>query len=285
MKKILLPTDFSDNSLNAIRYAMAFYQNEPCKFYVLNIQKVSSFVSDDLMAMQPSETIFHSLIDSAKTKVKTLIRTLKEDYQNTLHEFEAKVDYDNFIDGINQLIDLEQIDMIVMGTRGASTMSKKLFGSHTVRVIQRCSCPVLAIPNNYTYSKISDIAFPSNYYTAYNSEDLVPLINLVELNNYNVHVIHVKNSEHLTEYQENNRAYLDSCFSKVNHSFVELEEDKLFKVITNYINNNDIGLLTMMSRKHSFLERLFVTHPTESFAFNLKVPLLVMENTGSFYIK
>ncbi len=60
MKKILLPTDFSENSTNAIHYAMAFFKDEACEFYVLNVQKMSSFISDDLMAAQPSVTIFDS---------------------------------------------------------------------------------------------------------------------------------------------------------------------------------------------------------------------------------
>ena len=100
-----------------------------------------------------------------------------------------------------------------------------------------------------------------------------------------VHVIHVKNSDYLTDYQKNNRAFLDSCFTNVNHSFVELEQGDLFNSVTDYITTHEIDLLTMMSRKHSFLERLFVRHSVESFAFDLKVPLLVMENTGEFYLK
>lgn len=285
MKKILLPTDFSDNSINAIRYAIELYKSEQCEFYLLNVQKVSSFVSDDLMAMQPSETIFNSLISSAKDRITRFIKKIKTEYKNPLHEFKSKVDYDNFIDAINQLVEIEQIDLIVMGTKGASNIGKTLFGSNTVRVIQRCKCPVLAIPNDFKYSEIRNVAFPSNYYTKYNSENLLPLIHLAEKHNYTVHVIHVKESEHLTEFQENNRAFLDASFSNVNHSFVELDEGRLFKAITNYITDNNIDLLAMMSRKHSFLERLFTTHPVESFAFDLKIPLLVMENTGDFYLK
>ncbi|MEH6537176.1 MAG: universal stress protein [Psychroserpens sp.] len=285
MKKILLPTDFSENSINAIHYAIEFFKYEACEFSVLNVQKVSSFVSDDLMAMQPSETIFNALVTSAKEQIKRLITDLETIYGNTLHTFKSKVDYDNFIDAINQVVELEAIDLIIMGTKGASNLGKTLFGSNTVRVIQRSSCPVLAIPNNYKYSEIKDIAFTSNYYTEYKSEDLLPLVNMAEHYDYKVHVIHVKDAEHLTQYQENNRAFLDACFTNIDHSFIELEGGDLFKVITTYIPEHHIDLLAMMSRRHSFLERLFVTHPVESFAFDLKVPLLVMENTGDFYLK
>ena len=66
MKAILLPTDFSKNSMNAIEYAVSLFENETCEFYVLNIQKASAFVSDDFMAVSSSATIYNTIIDTAK---------------------------------------------------------------------------------------------------------------------------------------------------------------------------------------------------------------------------
>lgn len=268
-----------------MRYALEYFRDDPCKFIILNVQKVSSFVTDDLMAMQPSDTIFKSLIESSKQKVKQLIKQLKSENNNSLHQFESKVDYDNFIDAINQAIELEDVELIVMGTKGASNIAKTIFGSNTARVIQRANCPVLAVPNDYRYDGIKHIAFPSNYFTEYNRNDLKPLLNLAQKSNPEVSILHVKEDEYLTEYQENNRAFLDECFSNQHHAFIDLEQGNLFNKITDYIIENDVDLLAMMSRKHSFLERIFTRHAAESFAFNPKVPLLVMENTGNFYLK
>ena len=58
-------------------------------------------------------------------------------------------------------------------------------------------------------------------------------MDIVDMKKPIVNILHVKESQHLTEYQENNRALLDECFSKVNHAFIELEEGDLFKKITN----------------------------------------------------
>lgn len=285
MKKILLPTDFSDNSIDAIHYAVEFFGSHTCEFYLLNVQKVSSFVSDDLMAMQPSESIFNSIVNAAKERLEKLIMHIESQYENKLHNFKSKVDYDNFIDAINQLVDIEDIDLIIMGTKGASNIAKTIFGSNAARVIQRANCPVLAIPNGYKYLPVEHIAFTSNYYTKYNTEDLKPLLDIVDMKKSQINILHVKESDYLTEHQENNRALLDECFLNTNHAFIELEEGDLFKKITNYLVDKDINLLAMMSRKHSFLERLFVRHAAESFAFDLRVPLLVLENTGEFYLK
>ena len=54
MRNILLPTDFSKNSMNAINYALAFLKDQKCKFYILNVQKASSFITDDMMVVNSS---------------------------------------------------------------------------------------------------------------------------------------------------------------------------------------------------------------------------------------
>ncbi|MCK0109426.1 universal stress protein [Flavobacteriaceae bacterium S0825] len=279
MKLILLPTDFSKNSINAINYAVELFKNEACEFYVINIQKASSFVSDDLMTMTSSATVYHTLIDVAKKSIKNVIKDLKETYNNDLHKFYSIVDYDNFVDGINQACDTRGIDLIIMGTKGASGAEKVLFGSNTARVMQRCSTPVLAIPDGCKFKGLDKIAFTSNFSIRYISEDLKSLFDISKLYNSSIDILHVTEDE-LTSNQMDNRAYLDRYFSNLNHEFVNLQESDVFKAIQDYIKDYDIKILAMTSRQHSFLERLFNRHLVEAFAFNIDIPFLVMENSN-----
>ena len=280
MKSILLPTDFSNNSINAIQYALELFKGERCEFYILNVQKASSFVSDDLMTMHSSTTIYQNLIESAKTSIKSIIVDLKKKYKSDNHVYHSIVDYDNFIDAINQIVKTKNICLIVMGTKGATGAEKVLFGSNTARVMQRCNCPVLAIPDNCKFKNLVKIAFTSNFLTLYKKAELKPLITLAEKFNSKIDVLHLTKGEHLTVGQENNRAFLDECFSNLSHEFINLANSDLFKTIEHYLLFNDINLLAMMSRKHSFLERLFTKHNVETFAFKVSVPFLEMENTG-----
>lgn len=280
MKTILLPTDFSKNSLNAIDYAMELFKDETCDFYFLNIQKASSFVSDDLMTMSSSTTIYQTLINTAKKSIENVIKTIKDYYQNDKHTFHSNVDYDNFIDGINQMCDAVDIDLIIMGTKGATGAERVLFGSNTVRVMQRCHTPVLAIPDGCKFSGIDSIAFASDYLTHYNENDLESMLDIALHHNAKIDVVHMLQKEHLSEDQENNRAFLDSIISNITHEFVTLENEDIFEVVKKYIEDNNIKMLAMMSKKYSFLERLFSQHNVEVFGFKINVPFLVMENTG-----
>jgi len=280
MKSILLLTDFSSNSINAIHYALELFKGERCEFYLLNVQKTSSFVSDDLVAMEASTTIYQNLVETSKKSIKKIISDLNRKYKTENHIYHSIVDYDNFIEAIKQIVKAKDISLIVMGTKGATGAEKVIFGSNTVRVIQRCDCPVLAIPDNCKFRSLDKIAFTSNYLTHYKKSEIKPLVSLAKKFNSKIDVLHLTKGEHLSVNQENNRAFLDECFMSLKHEFINLCNTDLFKTVEHYILYNDIDLLAMMSRKHSFLERLFTKHNIETFAFQVSIPFLVMNNTG-----
>ena len=280
MKKILLPTDFSKNSLSAIDYAMELFKDEPCQFFVLNIQKASSFVSDDFMTMSSSTTIYQTLIDTAKKSLENVIRTVKAHYNNEKHTFESRVDYDNFIDAIVQMCETHDIDLIVMGTQGATGAEKIMFGSNTVRVMQRCSTPVLAIPEGCKYNGLDTIGFTSDYHYDYKPQEMGLLLELAEKHQSKLQVLHFMDHEELSETQKEMKARLDEILLKLPHEFVGLTNGNMFEAVKTHLLVQDVKLLAMMRRKHSFLERLFTTHPVETFGFHIKTPFLVIENTA-----
>ena len=181
MKSILLPTDFSNNSLNAIHYAIEMFADDQCEFFFLNVQKVSSFMSDDLIAMEPSTTIYQNLIETSKKKLETIITDVRKKFKIGIHIYHSIVDYDNLVDSINQIVKSKNIDLIVMGTKGATGAEKIIFGSNTVRVIKGTDSPILAIPDNCKYGKLDRIAFPSDYLHRYEIKEMKPLINLYNM--------------------------------------------------------------------------------------------------------
>ena len=280
MKSILLPTDFSKISLSAIDYAMELFRNEECEFYFLNIQKASSFVSDDLMTMSSSATIYQTIIDTAQKSIKNVINTITSYYKNEKHSFYSVVDYDNFIDGINQICKAKSIDLIIMGTKGATGAERVLFGSNTVRVMQRCHTPVLAIPEKCKFQDIDKIVFTSDYLSHYKTKELQSLFTIASLFNAKIDVLHLSNQEKLSDIQKNNKAYLDKIFEGLTHEFVEVEDEELYKTVQNYVDSNNIKMVAMSSRKYSLLDRLFTRHNVEKFGFKIHVPYLVMEDTG-----
>ena len=279
MKTILLPTDFSNNSLNAIHFAMKIFKEVECTFYILNVQKASSFVSDDLMTASASVNLYQAIIDISKKSLHNVIENIESKYKNPKHQFNPIVDYDNFIDSINQACEVNKIDLIIMGTKGARGLEKIVFGSNTVRVMQRGETPVLAIPNNYKYKAFKRVAFLSNYLTEYKKEDLLTFLEIIHSNNSSVDVLHVSQGNRLTKDQEQHIGLLDDYLAKVSHRFIDLKGEDVYKEVNDFMKLNEINLLAMVNRKHSFFERFLTTQKVEDFGFNINVPFLVMRNT------
>ncbi len=277
MNNILLPTDFSKNSMNAIYYAIEFLKNQECDFYILNVQKVSSFITDDMMVVNSSTTIYKTLIDAAKKSIDNIITTLNDEFRNSKHKFHSIVDYDNFIDSINQACKKYSIDLIIMGTKGASGLKKVLFGSNTVRVMQRCNVPVLAIPEGCKYENIENLAFATTNSKQFSQEELVVLNEIQTLNKASVQILHLADQNHLVYDAHDNVEFLNTNFSNAKHEFIDAPSDDMYNVVHNYIEKNNINMLAIMNKKHSFLERLFNTHTVERFAFKIDIPLLVMQ--------
>ncbi|WP_396601489.1 universal stress protein [Algibacter sp. R77976] len=277
MKNILLPTDFSKNSINAIHYALEFFKNEKCQFYILNIQKASSFISDDMMVVNTSATIYKTLIDAAKKSINNIITTLNKDFKNNNHQFHSIVDYDNFVDSINQVIVKHDIDLIIMGTKGASGIAKVLFGSNTVRVMQRCVAPVLAIPDGYKFKKLENLAFATTNSECFNRGHLDVLSEIITLSHASAHILHLADQNHLVYETHDNEYFFKTNFSQGKHEFIDTSKGDMFNVVHNYIAKHNIDMLAIMNKKHSFFERIFTTHAVERFAFKIDIPLLVMQ--------
>lgn len=278
MKTILLPTDFSKNSINAINYAVALFKDVECCFYLLNVQKASSFISDDMMVVSASATIYKTLIDAAKKSISNIISEIKKKHNNKKHQFYSVVDYDNFIDAIKQVSKKHEVDLVVMGTKGATGLEKIIFGSNTVRVIQRCNLPVLAVPDGSKFNGINKIAFSTSNSKLFTAREFEPLKDLIAMENSKLDILHLADQNHLAYNDFDNMSFFNTNFSHAKHEFIDTNTKDMYKTVHRYIASNKIDLLAMMNKKHSFLSRLFKRHDVETFAFNIDIPFFVIQN-------
>ena len=113
MKKILLPTDFSPNSINAIHYALDLFKDEKCIFYLLNVYRVPYVTSQDVAYVNTE-----ALIDLEEGLKKTSEERLKELVEklmargNKNHLFEAESDYNFLSDSVKKIVKEKEIDLI-----------------------------------------------------------------------------------------------------------------------------------------------------------------------------
>ncbi|WP_405415336.1 universal stress protein [Maribacter sp. Asnod1-A12] len=276
MKHILIPTDFSHNSWNALEYALQFFRNISCTFYVLNIdEQCNSDVADNSILVKSK----HKKV-SVREKLNDLAYRIKNLTTNNLHQFIILEELGGFTDIIKKTVDDKKIDLIVMGTKGASGSETRIFGHNTSNVITKVPCNVLVIPEKTIIKSPNKIAFPTDFNLFYNYPILNSITEILELSSASLEVLHMSQTKSkFTSSQIINKTYLldylKELFSE-SHSFHNILGTDVKNSVINYIDENKIEMMTMLAKNINLFQQLFFTNSIEQSSFHSTIPLLVI---------
>ncbi|WP_452226756.1 universal stress protein [Lacinutrix cladophorae] len=278
MYNILLPTDFSKNSWNAIKYALHFYEYSICNFYLLHVNKLNNIAMDDTSYIATSTTIQDEYIKPSKKKLVALLKKIANQIpNNTNHKFYTVSDYNFFIESIREQVQEKKINTIVMGTKGASGLKKYIVGSNTADVITKVKCTTLVVPENAKYHKIEEIAFPTDYSINYNLQTLFPLSKILDRTTSQLRIIHIKTeAEKLNTNQEKNKELLADYFNNYKYSFHYLTSKKVEDAVQCFIESRDVDLITMVAKNLNYFQQILFHNKVEEISYHTDIPFLVM---------
>ena len=273
MINVLLPTDFSDNALNAIHYAEKLFRNERCTFYLLNTYTPVIYSYDFQMN---TGGYLGEVSDVIKTNSISELKKIKDKFLNVLHTVETISSFNILTDEIIEIVEENDIDLVIMGTKGATGAREVLFGSNTIHVIKRAKCPVLAIPDGYFFEKPSDILFPTDYKVDYTENQLNILKTIAAVYKSKLHVLHVSYSRDLNQEEINNKLKLERLLVDFNDTYHNVKDQEITEAINEFQKSTYVQLLMMINNKHSFFENLFFKPVISQIGFHLNVPFLVI---------
>lgn len=271
--QILIPTDFSDNAWSAALYAIKLYANVPCTFY---FSHTWTFLNTGTRTY-----ISPKYIDPLKDEVKNQLAAFKERAQaesvNPDHEFETLYNEGELWDTVELALRKHSIDMVVMGTKGATGAKKLILGSNAVTVLSKIKRrPVMLVPNKCEYTDPKNIVFPTDFNRSYGVE-LEPLKKLADLHDSVIDVLHIQGKEELSEVQNENLEMLKEALKGHEHRFNWMGEyDKKADAIMDFVKENDMNVLTMINYEHSFIENLTKEPIVKRIGFKSKIPFLVV---------
>lgn len=276
MKNILLPTDFSENSWNAIKYVLQLYKDNTCKFYLLNTYTPIVYHVEHVMVTPSQFGLIDAVRESSVNGLNTLHKQIEKTFKNPKHSFEKIASFNTLILEIKELVEEKKIDYVIMGTKGATGAKEVLFGSNTVQVFKHVKCPVLAIPDNFEFETPHDILFPTDYEINYQDKQIKPIVEIAKQFTSRINVLHVSYGTDLLDEQEQNKAKLEAYFKKIAHLFHEVSNQDVTDAITSFQQKARINLLIMINNKHSFFENLFFKSTVSQIGFHLNIPFLVI---------
>lgn len=275
MKHILLPTDFSDNAWIAIQYAIHFFKNENTTFHIVHTYR--PLLTPDHFLGHTSQVSYEEAIHRiSEENLTETLEKIQQEFGNTPnHIFQTHSLFNTITDGLNQVIKNHKVDLVIMGTQGATGAKEVFLGSNTVHVIKKVKCAVLAIPSNFEYKKPSKILFPNDLEVDYDNFKLDVLKNIALSNQSEMHVLHVHTTE-ISERRNQTKEQLKQFFEGVPFTFHLHKGTDVLQAIDQFQKELNADLLTMLRNKHTFLEKIFFKSNIDQIGYHITKPFLVI---------
>lgn len=280
MLSILLPTDFSENSKNAINYALEFFKYQKVQFHFMHAYRNEFYDHDELVSRDVFDDVLEKVKTDSKNNLEKLLKEVNEIAPNPRYTYHSISANNSLVEEANEIADKHNIDLIVMGTKGKSNERHIIFGSQTFQVLKYVDCPVLAIPSNYKNTQPKHILFPTDYLIPYKRRELKLLSVLAKSYRSKIDVMYVSTSNKLSIRQEDNKDFIKDALI-VNKVDFNIKNDKnVADAIISHIEESDIDMITMVNTQHSFLEDMLFPSTIDKVSFGLEIPLLAMQNTN-----
>ncbi len=268
VKRILVPTDFSDTARNAFRYALSLANVWGADIDLVHVLRPA--VDVGVLAgggQEPSQTprrkmdllfeeAFEAGIESSRIKVNRLL-------------VNGQVGEE-----IRKLIHSQSVDLVIMGTTGESGMLGKWLGSTSTEVARKANCPVLLVPGLLQFSPYKQVVYAFDGQL----QDLKCLqqgVELVEGFKPGFHLAQVEkqgSTYHLVQKRMNL-----SGVSQLNELFFNtIQSPDVLSGLSAYVDQSDADLLVFSTWRRSVLEDLFHRSVTRKMILRATIPILVL---------
>ncbi|MFS4467870.1 universal stress protein [Maribacter sp. 2210JD10-5] len=279
-KRVLLPTDYSKNALNAIRYALSLYKNVTCDFYFLNAFQASGYSLDSLMVAEPGEKFYETAKRESQKGMERLMEVLRLHPENEKHTFHTVCTFNSLLVAVEEVLKAKDIDIIIMGTKGITDSSNAILGTNTVGIMEKVTqSPVIAVPAGFSFSAPKEIVFPTDYKTVFRRKELNYMFEIARLHGSNIRVLHIEQTE-LSTGQENNKALLEEMMEGIAHSFHTLTKVKVAQGIETFIQSRGSDMIAFLNRKHRFFSSILSNPLLKEIGYDSEIPILVLKDNS-----
>jgi nucleotide-binding universal stress UspA family protein len=142
IKKILYPTDFSESSLEALKYALSFAKEYRAKLVILHVINENIFTESlNLPRVVSIDTLEKEMVREAEKRMKSLLPAAT---RKTVERETVILKGAPFLE-IIRFAREKDIDLIIIGTHGRSGFQQIIFGSTAEKVVRKAPCPVLSV--------------------------------------------------------------------------------------------------------------------------------------------
>tara|TARA_R100000935_G_scaffold15425_2_gene30792 strand:+ start:19949 stop:20800 length:852 start_codon:yes stop_codon:yes gene_type:complete len=278
-RKILLPTDFSKNAWNALRYASELYKNEEVDFYLLNAFTTNNFALDNMMVPEPGEQWYEQAKTRSETSIKKLLKDIEALEVPSNHTYFTKSVFNTPLEAVKAFVEDKDIDIVIASTKGETDDVDTIMGSNSIDFMEKVrNCPVFMIPANVSFKEPNEIVFPTSFKTHYKRRELNYLREIAKITNAPIRILHVSKEDKLSDEQKEKKALLEECFEGLKYTFHTLENTSVQTGLNVFVQSRNSEMIAFVNKKHNFFGSVFSRPMVKDLGFNAKVPVLALHD-------
>lgn len=276
MKTILIPTDFSTNANNALEYAAEISHHTKASLFILHVYTPIVSRTNIMSAIITDE------VDDAKKealdKLEVVRNTLASEYPGI--SCQSRVLVGEAIDEILGMSTEINADLIIMGTLGASNLTRTLFGSNTASVVENSTCPVLCIPAGISFQVPKRILFATNF----SYDDIQAIRKLVSISRAFSAEIMVGHVDTSTE-EDGDESSMEKFVTEIrlatnysNFSHMIVSDHNVSMGLDQIVQESNVDMVALSTHKRNFFEKFYNPSLTKKISLYSNIPILVFQN-------
>lgn len=291
ISRILVLVDYSEYSISACRYALNIANKANASLAIFHAFHSPAY---DLLEMTGNKSTQNRLWDEVTAK---LLQVEEKNLEVFLKKVFEQKEWKGFLlsnigkiikpglakDEIQKYANEYEPNLVIMGIKGKDKRDNSILGNTTEIAIKKLKYPVLAVPHNYTFAPENTVE-KMLFLTEYDESDFMSIKGLMDfarLMNLSIFCLHIGSKA--GKWEKLKMSGLSNYF-KSTYKDIQVDcdiltfEGNILQAIDSFINNNDISIISLTTRKRNLLEKIVKPRSTNPLPYQLNIPLLVFHS-------
>jgi nucleotide-binding universal stress UspA family protein len=273
--QIAMLTDFSPLSEVALQFGARMSQNIDAEYTILNVVRLDGLPKSNIRM----KTIEKSIHEIAQLEGEQLVEKIRKVAKpGTKIHFKALKGH-TVGDAIHRYTVKHKVDLVVLGSQGASSLKKLRLGGTAVSVIEMSKAPVLAVPKFAGVWSFKNVVYASDLTNV--EKELETIIPFAKQFNSRIRMVHVVPA--VDKRMELRRQWVERKIQEAKYpeiSFDLLIDDNIPEAIDKFIREHKVDVLTTFTHELSLYDKLFGLSVTRTIAYQGNIPLLAFKRRG-----
>ena len=275
MKKILVPTDFSEQAEYALKLAAQFAKKNNAEIYLLHMLELPPDMTNPVGDTRTSD--LPEALYFLKLAKKRFSEVLARPYLQglTVHE---TVEFHQAFEGIMETSKKHDCDFIIMGSQGASGFKEMFVGSNTEKVVRTSEIPVLVIKNDHSDYKVNNLVFATNL-DPESKKVLQEVVDFSKLVEARLHLVYVNTANDFKTSQDTDdhlKNYMDGLPFN-NYEFHVHNDSSVESGILNFARKINADLIGIATHGRKGLSHFFNGSVSEDLVNHSKTPVITFK--------